>query len=162
MSQSTDFTGKIIGGLPEASAWRPMLALLRQLEGQWVTITVRARKKRRSLKQNAYYFGVIVPLCGEFMRGYGNRMDDDEVHEWLKEHVGKLTKYVTSPSGVRTKIVRSSRELDTGEWEDYMQDIRAWAADFDLHIPLPNEPMQPAYPHLKSTNIEGEYNVITQ
>lgn len=145
-----------MGGLPEASAWRPMLAMLRQFEGQWVSITVRVRRKRRSLKQNRFYFGVILPLAAEFMRDLGNDMDDEEAHNWLKEHVGKLVKNVESPSGVRTRTIRSSRDLTTAEWEDYMQRIRAWAAEFDLMLPLPNEPP------IEPSTLEGEYNVITQ
>lgn len=141
MSQTTDFHGKVIGGYPEASAWRPLLALLRRLEGQQVSITVRLRKKPRSIKQNKYYFGCVVPLVCEFMRDFGNEIGEDEAHEYLKEHVGKLVKVVISPSGVRSRIVRSSADLSSSEWEDYMQNIRKWAADFGLFIPLPNEPM---------------------
>lgn len=112
---------------------------LRVLDGKNVRITLEEIKRRRSDRQNRYYWGVIIVMVTEMFLDAGNTIDGEQVHEFLKEHVGALKDTVLDPHGVLHSVVRSSTKLTTAEWEDYMERIRVWAADFSLNIPAPNE-----------------------
>lgn len=113
--------------------------IISNLRGKNIRVTVEEVRKKRSNKQNAYYWGVVVPAVHGMFLETGNVVDQDEVHEFLKRHVGKLTCKITDPNGHEATVTRSSAKEDTSEFEKYMEAIRSWAAQFDLEIPLPNE-----------------------
>jgi hypothetical protein len=99
-------------------------------EGKRVQITVSAVKKRRSLRQNAYYWAVIVPMLGNHL-GYTT----EQMHEALKaEHLSER-----DPNTGLLRI-RSTSDLPTTEFEAYCSRLRQWASEFfSLYIPDPNE-----------------------
>ena len=73
----------------------------------------------RSERQNKYYWKCIVQPIGEFT-GYHKF----EMHEILKERF----------------IIKTTKELDKQEFNQYCEEIRAWAAvELGLHLPAPNE-----------------------
>ena len=132
---------------------------IRALDGKRVKIVISELKKKRSNPQNRYYWGFVIPPITELLRDFGNDVDADETHEFLKEHVGKLVAVVLDGNGVRHKIVQSSAKQDTAKFEEYLERIRAWAAEYQLIIPLPNEVLQGDYAPAKKDNIkEGEAN----
>jgi glycosyltransferase involved in cell wall biosynthesis len=49
-----------------------------------------------------------------------------------------------APDGVEYYLSGTTTDLSTQELEDYIEKIRAWAAEFGYEIPFPNEPAQPA------------------
>lgn len=130
---------------PIQNGWIPghMDKLLRgavaKAEGKKVTITVKPYRKSRSNPQNAFYWGVVVPLIRRMFEDAGNTMNDEDVHCFLRAHVGGLTNIVHTPDGLARNVLKSSTALTTIEWEMWMEKIRAWAAPFDVVIPLPNE-----------------------
>jgi hypothetical protein len=92
----------------------------------------------RSLIQNRYYFGVVVKMIA-------NEMGDEPiiVHEILKamflEQV-EMVKSKKTDTVVEVRWIKSSSELSTTEFEEYLEKCRKWAAEFlQLPIPLPNE-----------------------
>lgn len=93
---------------------------------------------QRSLKQNNYYWGVVVPNVRAMFLDCGDVLDADEVHDYLKKHVMKLRRTVNGPEGEK-EIIGSTKKLDTGPFEDQMHVVRAWAAQFGYMIPLPRE-----------------------
>ena len=73
----------------------------------------------RSERQNKYYWKCIVKPIGEYT-GYHKF----EMHELLKERF----------------IIKTTKELDKQEFNEYCEEIRAWAAvDLGLHLQAPNE-----------------------
>jgi len=44
-----------------------------------------------------------------------------------------------SPDGEVMKSLGSTTKLSTQEFEVYMENVRAWAAEYGCEIPLPNE-----------------------
>nr|BDD43627.1 hypothetical protein 7 [Dehalococcoidia bacterium] len=93
-----------------------------------VWVIIKDDKETRSLKQNAYYHGVIVSMLAEFF-GY----DHDEMHEALK------WKFLQKPDAP-VPTVRSTRTLDTKEFIKFNKTIKRWAAvEFSFYIPDPNE-----------------------
>ncbi len=102
-------------------------------EGKDVDITVKRHRETRSLNQNNYYWGVVVTMIGAAM-GEG---DIEAVHEVLKrEH----NYYVATVGKKEIRVPMSTAELETDEFEAYLERVRRWASEFlSLYIPLPNE-----------------------
>jgi hypothetical protein len=126
------------GKLPNAIANR-LAAELNHLDGKRVVITVKEQKRRRSMNQNSYYWGVVVAAVTEMFRDAGNYVDADNLHDFLKLRVGELGPNIVTPDGKMTKSLGSTAKLSTMKFEWYLERIRAWAAEFGLVIPLPNE-----------------------
>lgn len=130
--------GTVIEGHLTRDADLRFLTALATNTGKDVKITVE-RGRKRSLNQNSYYFGVVVPAVQDMLIEYGNDVDTEETHSFLKEHVGKLVSAVTDKRGRRMAIVKSSTALSSKEWEEYMERIKRWAAQEGVYIPDPNE-----------------------
>lgn len=91
---------------------------------------------RRSTKQNAFYWGVVIEAVKRMFEDAGQPVTPEEVHAYLKEHVAGMVKVITV-GGQRKSIVESSTKLTKGEWEEYIEKIRAWGAPYGLDIPEP-------------------------
>jgi len=117
-------TGKITLDLDAREAFGLMLT---QHVGQ--RFTIKFDQKPRSLRQNAFYHGVVVPLIAEHT-GYSTQEAHDALrYEFLREGDGHLVK------------VRSTADLSTAEFEDYVERVRVFAAqEMGIVVPLPNEP----------------------
>lgn len=126
------------GKIPTAVLHRLMDAVSR-LPGKPFVLTLKEQKRKRSLNQNNYYFGVVVPAVTGMFREHGNYYDEHDVHEFLKLRVGKLAQNMLMPDGEVVKSLGSTAKLTTQEFEVYMEKIRAWAAEYGLAIPLPRE-----------------------
>jgi hypothetical protein len=108
--------------------------------GRWVEIKIQDYGDTRSKQQNAYHFGVCVKMVHRMFLDAGNDVTAQDVHEYLKQHVGGDLFVKRVRVGTRwDTIVKSSAKLKVREWEDWMEKIRAWAATLGLIIPLPNE-----------------------
>jgi hypothetical protein len=102
---------------------------LRELAGKPVEVTVRKVRKQRSDRQSRYYWGVVVDMLAQFC-GY----DREAMHEALK------WKFLRLEADSPLPTVRSTTDLSTKEFEDYLDCVRTWAgADLGVNIPLPNE-----------------------
>ena len=97
-------------------------------EGKSVEVIVRKKRKRRSNNQNAYYWGVVLPLIAD-RTGY----TIDESHDAMR--ILFLAK-----RGSKVATVKSTRSLNTAEMEDYLSKIKTFAsAVLSCYIPDPNE-----------------------
>lgn len=114
--------------------------LIRSFAGKRVKFSIALATKSRSLNQNAYMWSAVIPPITAAFREAGNSVDDEDVHEYLKTHVGKLRQVVVTPAGEVQKIPGSTKRLTSGEMEIYLEKVRAWAAEnLQIVIPLPNE-----------------------
>ena len=95
----------------------------------FVTVEKITRERQRSLDQNAYYWGVVVKiLAGE--TGYTK----DEMHDALK------VKFLTYENVRGIPTVLSTANLNTKQFEVYLEMVRRWAAmDLGIVIPEPNQ-----------------------
>jgi dihydroorotate dehydrogenase len=122
------FTGFIKDGYILHDNATKYLLHIKGLEGQRIEVVVRKQKSKRSLSQNSYYWSVVIEILSKEL-GY----DQDELHEILKYKFLK-----THSNGM--EYVKSTTKLTTGEFEDYLEKIRRWSADFlNINVPLPNE-----------------------
>lgn len=130
MPPAPKFTGIVTNGQLEIEDKEKLSKYLRGIEGK-VSIIIKRYRDRldRSNNQNKYYWSVPVDLIAEYT-GY----TPDETHEALRMMFLRKYDDRIMPS------IRSTTELSTVEFEDYMKQIRQWASmDLQLYIPLPNE-----------------------
>lgn len=114
---------KIISGLPNCEGVLEFRAV--------------GTKKKRTTRQNKYYWGVIIK---HFQRLFYNASGDEDflfdkeiTHEQLKNRL--LTRDINGE-----KYVKSSKKLNTLEWEAYCNRCRDYAMTiFNHYIPLPKE-----------------------
>lgn len=99
------------------------------LEGKRVYSTVAKVTKSRSGSQNRYYYGVPVKLLSE-LTGYSH----GEMHDALR------WKFLRVHRDGMPDTVRSTTDLTTAEFEDFLTNVRQWAAvEMGCYIPLPHE-----------------------
>jgi len=111
----------------------------KSLEGKRITVTIGKFRKPRSDKENRYYHGIPVKMIADYIGEENKR----QVHEYLK--VLFLTTIEYKQIGNTNKTLKFTRtksttELSTVEFEEYLDSIRRWAAQFlGIEIPTPNE-----------------------
>lgn len=100
-------------------------------DGTEVEISIKKVSKKRSNKQNSFYWGVVILILSDHF-GY----DPDEMHMVLREkflriHDDKHPDFV---------IAKSTTKLTTIEFVDYIERIQRWAAtEHQTYIPDPNQ-----------------------
>lgn len=104
-----------------------------------LSIEIKEHKNKRSLNQNAYYWGVVVPAVQSFFAEHGTQADAEEIHDFLKRGAGGLSRIIELPDGSYQAISGSTRKLTKAEFENYLEAVRAWAAGWGVIIPMPNE-----------------------
>jgi hypothetical protein len=100
-----------------------------------VILVVKNRGKRTT-KQNNWYRGVICQEIMFALMQLGNRIDNDGVHDWMKEKFNSIKVYL--PNGQVDERADTTTELNKEEFSNYCEMIRMWAADvFGINIPDP-------------------------
>lgn len=88
-------------------------------------------KKKRTIPENNYYWGVIVKILADYF-GYTN----DEMHETLKWQFLRIEQ-LGKPPKIRSTADES---FSTKDAEEYYENIRRWAlSEYQIYIPEPNE-----------------------
>jgi len=106
-------------------------AWLSTLKGLDVDVIVRKPRKPRSNQQNRYFHGVVVKMLTDDLWGDGD-------YEGMKRALAEmLLSTVDEKHGL--KRIKSTTELSTVEWEDYMVKCRHFGDTMHICIPLPNE-----------------------
>jgi hypothetical protein len=128
------------GGKPPTAVLHRLLDAISLAGDKKLILTLKEHKKKRSLSQNAYYWGVVLPPIVRAFREHGNNVDAEDVHAYLKDHVGKLKQHFITPDGEVLTGPGSTAKLTTMEFEDYLAKVRAWAAEtLGVAVPMPNE-----------------------
>ena len=117
-----------------------LIRAINSFEGKTVEITIRRATNKRSNNQNAYYWGVIIPIIQEALYdAWGEVRGKEFVHELLKANCG-YKEIVNESSGEIVRVPKSTTENTTTEQEVYHDACRLFAKDmFNVEIPLPNE-----------------------
>lgn len=127
------------GRIPDATR-KAIAAEIAKYNDKVIVIEVKEAKKKRSCKQNRYYWGVIIPsMMALFNDAWDNNLNELQLHEVLKKNVGNITKAIALPEGGYDIVTKSSTELTTAEFEQYNERCRVYAAQNGVAIPLPNE-----------------------
>lgn len=108
---------------------------LRTLAGKRIGLVIRERRSQRSLDQNGWLWGVALPVLAEAL-GY-----DEHEHEVLHYSLlGECFGYQYDPRTGHQVLARTSSQLTTKEFSDYMDWLVRWAAtEHNCKVPLPGE-----------------------
>lgn len=99
-------------------------------EGTDLEMTIEKRKEQRSLAQNRWYWGGILPLIAEET---GNTVE--ELHEIFKRMF--LEKRVVEYRGKSIAMPGSTPDQDSAQFTDYLERIRGEAASMGIVVPDP-------------------------
>jgi hypothetical protein len=113
---------------------------IEQLNGKDITITIELKKKKRSNKQNAYYYAVVVPIIKQCLldAGFNGYRNTEQVCDLLKYRFLKTNE--TNENGEFIERIKSTSELTTSQFMDLIAEIQQWASEyFNVQIPDPNE-----------------------
>ena len=127
---------------PETGEWEGLprkkfrQEITRLFGGHSIEIVIHRKRKHRSVQQNRYYWLVASMLSDH------TGFTKDEIHAILKSKFLRTEK-VNQDSGAVYEYVKSTTELSTVEYEEYLDSVRQFAAEeFDLQIPMPNEQIE--------------------
>lgn len=106
---------------------------LDKLEGKKLWLHLEDLKKQRSLKQNAYYWGVVIPLIADEIGEH----DHNYVHALMKH------RFLTKKKVIKNKVYEatgSTRKLNTNQFNIFMDKVIHWAnTELGLQIPPPDK-----------------------
>lgn len=88
--------------------------------------------KTRSNRENRYYWPVVI---GILVEATGN--SKQAMHMYLRSQFADPE--VVTMKGQSFYVPKSTTEMTTGEFEQYLSDCRQWASEEGYFIPLPNE-----------------------
>lgn len=117
---------------------------IQQFEGKEIKLTFKRKYKQRSNEENAFYWGVWIPILQRAIREtWGEVKTPTEIHEIIKLNCNFEEK-VNEENGMFIRIPKSSTKLNTYEWEfEFKQKIRQFALDFfNVVLPEPNEQLK--------------------
>lgn len=98
-------------------------------------------RKVRSLKQNAFYWGVVVEMVRDGLRdaGFEGVKSKEDAHEVMKALFLKRS-VVNVNTGELVMIHGSTADLLTQQFNEYINQVLQWAAEYlGIVIPLPDE-----------------------
>lgn len=100
--------------------------------------------RNRSLPQNDYYWGVVVPMVrkGLYDNGYDDVRTNDHAHEILK-HIHLRRRMESKQNGDVIYISERSSKLTVVEFSEYIEAICRWSAEYlGVVIPSPNQELR--------------------
>jgi len=104
--------------------------------GTHVDITIRKHNEKRTNNQNAYYWGIVIPILADYF-GHDN---PEDMHHDLKEKFNPIESKIEPGrmiGGSTTKL--STEEFFCGE-TSYVERICRWAVmEYEIFIPAPKK-----------------------
>lgn len=129
---------EMIIDLSSPSEKQAVLDALRELNGMH-RITVVKYRQRRTDAQNRYYWPCVVRPFGDFLREQGEGYTDEMAHEFLKFKFLRQTVPNLSTGEVVGERIRSTTELNTEEFAEYLEHCIAYLAEtFGIEVAVPN------------------------
>lgn len=110
---------------------RRVMQSVQLMDGLW-EISMKPRKFTRTLTQNSYYWAAVVsPFCDWLRTEWADRtIELEQAHELLKARILGTKELVKKDTGEVIEITRSSRNLDTTEFGEFIDKAAAWLAEF--------------------------------
>jgi hypothetical protein len=136
-SGTVDKNGKII-----INNFEWVKGLLLQYKDKEIQISIKKANKRRSAKQNRWYWGVAIKtIQEELLRIEGEPYEKEDIHHYILSEVVK-TKFRTKE--VMGKLItysetKSTSSMTTKEFETFKFQLQVHFANRGIDIPEPNE-----------------------
>ncbi len=107
--------------------------------GKDVTIKIEKKKRKRSLDQNAFLHGVVIPMCREGFLDVGYNYTLEETKTDLKRMFAVFEK-INETTGEIREYIKDTSDMTTTEMMDFVAHIQQWAAEFlGIIIPDPGQ-----------------------
>jgi hypothetical protein len=113
-----------------------------EFEGKNIVITIEKLKKSRSNNQNAYYWGVVIPIVQSGLKdATGEFRSADSIHYGILLPLFSPTNEIVNiDTGQVLSEKISSSEMTTVQFMEYVLEVQKWSAEFlGVDIPNPNE-----------------------
>ena len=119
---------------------------IKHFEGAEISLTIEKKYNKRSNNQNAFYWGVLIPIISELLYDCtGNFFSEQETHEVLKSNCN-YKELISENTGEISKIPISTTELSTIEWIEYIKKVEHFVFDyFSVTLPKPDEQLNIDY-----------------
>ncbi len=113
-----------------------------EYNNQEVVIEISKPKKKRSLSQNNWYYGVALPIIMSNILEYtGEEYNKEDLHEFHLEKVVKANKVIKETLGetIITYTHKRTSDMTTTEFMDFKNQIQTYWAERGINIPDPNQ-----------------------
>lgn len=99
--------------------------------------------KKRSLSQNKYLHGVLIPMVFDGLRNAGfNEVRDHEDAKMVIKELFLKKKIVNEVTGDVLPVTRDTRSLTTAEMNVFIEEVIQWAQQYlNVSIPYPGSAM---------------------
>lgn len=108
--------------------------------GRYFTIKVERKKKKRSLNQNSYWWGVVVDKVHEGLQHLGHECSKEDTHEMLKARFN-YKEIVNEETGEVLQMPLSTSDLSTTDFMLLIDKVQRFAAEF-LNVIIPDPEQQ--------------------
>lgn len=122
------------GMLPEGLR-KTVSNILHSFSGKKVKLTIIEAKEKRTLDQNSYYWGVIVPHIRKVRYDMGDPLTKDQVHEDLLEQFAPSTSCKRLDASFYSRPMRS-KEMSVEQMAAYITAITGTIAEFGHPVPI--------------------------
>ncbi|MFA6058921.1 MAG: hypothetical protein WC756_12035 [Taibaiella sp.] len=136
MARSVEVRGRIDeGGKMFITNSQHIFKWLKGHREKEIRLTIEEFGEKRTSPQNRYYRGVVVPMVRKALNDFGNEMNDEETHDFLKSKFS--FKEIMLPNGVLEKAPISTTKYDTVAFMTYISKIQKFASE-ELFICIPD------------------------
>lgn len=117
-----------------------VLEAIKSFEGKEVLITLEKVTKQRSNSQNAYYWGVLIPILLNCIKeSWGEIWSKEKTHDFCKMQFNFIER-INESTGEIVRVPKSTTENTTTAQEELHSEIRNFIFEwFNVQVPLPNE-----------------------
>lgn len=127
-----------IWNLDDIEQRRKLMSQVSKLRGLH-EVSIKLRRRTRTLKQNKYYWVAVAAVFAEWLReSQGDPfIDAEQAHEILKIQILGYKEIVNKETGEVVLVPPRTRGLTTMEFWDYVENASAWLASFAEIIVIP-------------------------
>lgn len=129
---------QVIGHVKEGQIMLPkqFREWMQSFEGKEFILTVKEYRATRSVRQNNYYWGVVIPhmvagfvAAGNVWLNPANRKHCEMIHEVLIERFLSNGEDLVMPDGSVRKSRSSTTKANTKEFAEFIERVKAFAID---------------------------------
>ena len=123
-----------------ASEKKRLMAHIGSLAPGLYEVSIKPKKKTRSLQANRYYFvAVCQPFAEWLRREWGDpSISIDDAHDILKAKILGWDERVIEQTGEVVKRIPRSKDLDKWDFNNYIDKAAAWLAELGIVV-IPSE-----------------------